>query len=327
MEDIDLRKAVDVEKMSSHEFVMHQDKVRHMVAALSLEAQKPIDRITISGHAASYTNISSHMRMLSTFCREMEPFTDRDILQGLLKSSRQTYDSVRKDWLRAFTKVKYGVYTAENFSSFSIPGMSEKEQTAVRKLVKDPKNKRQDQGGPPSKRGRGRGGRGGYGNFRGGFGGFRGGYGGGGGYDSGFDPYDNRGIKEVVDQPDGTDGLNSSMQAMSLENLSPEQKVDQLRRENLALAQKANVLRASALEALRQSREFDRYVAGRMTLYTYWYVAVGNNRGRGYNNRGGAARGGGGYQGDNYRANNQGGGGAGGYGGGNHSGGGASNMG
>ena len=114
---------------------------------------------------------------------------------------------------------------------------------------------------------------------------------------------------------------------MSLKNLSPEQKVVQLRRENLAMAQKANVLRASALEALRQSQEFDRYVAGRMTLYTYWYVAVGNNRGRGYNNRGGAARGGGGYQGDNYRANNQGGGNAGGYGGGNHSGGGASNMG
>ena len=321
MEDIDLRKSVDVEKMSSYEFAMHQDKVRHMVAALSLEAQKPIDRITISGHAASYTNISSHMRMLSTFCREMAPFTDRDILQGLLKSSRQTYDAVRKDWLRAFTKVKYGVYTAENFSSFSIPGMSEKEQTAVRKLVRDPKNKRQgSQGGPPPKRGRGRGGRGGYGNFRGG-------YSGGGGYDGAFDPYDNRGIKEAVDQPDGTDGLNSSMQAMSLENLSLEQKVVQLRRENLAMAQKANVLRASALGALRQSQEFDRYVAGRMNLYTYWYVAVGNNRGRGYNNRGGAARGGGGYQGDNYRANNQGGGAAGGYGGGNHSGGGASNMG
>lgn len=324
MEDIDLRKPVDVEKMSSYEFAMYQDKVRDMVAALSLEAQKPIDRISVSGQATSYTNMASHMRMLSAFCREMEPYTDQDILKGLLKSGRQSYDSVRKDWLRAYTKVKYGVYTAENFSSFSIPGMSEKEHTAVRKLVRDPKNKFQGpQGGGPPKRGRGRGGRGGYGNARGGG---HGGYGGGGGYDhGGFDPYNSQGIN-TVEQPDEIDDLSSKIEDLSLQNLSIEQKVDQIRLENLIIAQKANVLRAAAIGALKQSQEFDRYLAGRMNLYSIWYIALGNSRGRGHNNRGGG-RGGGGYQGDNYRANNQGGGGGAAYGGGNHTGGNGSNMG
>ena len=189
MEDIDLRKQVDVEKLSAHEYAMHQERVRDTVASLTLEPHKAIDRISVTNHASSYLDASSHIRALSAYCREMEPYNPPDVLRELLKSGRKSYDSVRKNWLMQVTKVKHGVQTAENFSSFSVPGMSAKEAVAFRKLTKDSKTKNPgSQGGGPPKRGRGHGGygRGGYGR-----GGGRGGY---GGYDNGgFDPSNNQG--------------------------------------------------------------------------------------------------------------------------------------
>ena len=328
MEDIDLRKQVDVEKLSAHEYAMHQERVRDTVASLTLEPHKAIDRISVTNHASSYLDASSHIRALSAYCREMEPYNPPDVLRELLKSGRKSYDSVRKNWLMQVTKVKHGVQTAENFSSFSVPGMSAKEAVAFRKLTKDSKTKNPgSQGGGPPKRGRGGYGRGGYGR-----GGGRGGY---GGYDNGgFDPSHNQGISHINVEDDKE--LAREVKGLHIQNSLIAQKVDQLRIENLIIAHKASVLRLHAFEALRQSKDFDQYLFARMNLYSKWYAFLGKNQGGGggynnhgggygYDNRGGRGGGGGrgGFKGSNF-PNNQGGGGGGGYGG-NQSGGGASN--
>ena len=189
MEDLDPKKRTDIEKLSPHEYALHKERVRDNVSSLSTTGQKFIDRYMLASHAASYLDIGGHVRLVAAFDKEFGPYVPANIRDGLMESARKVYDAVRKDWLLVLTKVKDGVMPAEQFYTSTTPGMTTKEASAYKKMLKN--SKRQNgggQGGTPKK---GRFGRGG--SFDGGRGGGRRGreyYGEEGGY-GGYE--DNRG--------------------------------------------------------------------------------------------------------------------------------------
>ena len=337
MEDIDLNKPLDIEKMSPHEYFMHQQRVRDTVSsALQKDSQKQIDKITVSSHANSFLDNGTHLRALSHFQREFKYWVPEEALDPLLKTARKAYDSVRKDWLMSLTKVRDGVAPAENFYTYTVPGMSEKEHLAYRKLLRENKTKNppSTQGGGFPKRGRG-GGRGGYNNYRG-TGHGRGGYNSGGGYDyGGFDPYQNQGealrimmiqnkvMKETrEDLTSQNNYLNLAVRSLQIRNFLINRKLNQLK-EDVAF----NLSQLSLHAAPPMISWHNHHVNPPVTPWQIDYYNDPSNLGRGHggggynrgNNRGGGGRGG--YKGNNYDNNQGGGGGANHFGGNQASGG------
>ena len=191
MEDLDPKKRTDIEKLSPHEYALHKERVRDNVSSLSATGQKHIDRYMLASHAASYLHIGGHVRLVAAFDKEFGPYVPENIRSGLVESARKSYDAVRKDWLLVLTKVKDGVMPAEQFYTSTTPGMTAKEASAYKKVLKN--NKRPNSGGQGGTPKKGRFGRGGSGSFDNGRGGGRGGrdyYGEEGGY-GGYE--DNRG--------------------------------------------------------------------------------------------------------------------------------------
>lgn len=338
MEDIDLNKPLDIEKMSPHEYFMHQQRVRDTVSsALQKDSQKQIDKITVSSHANSFLDNGTHLRALSHFRREFKAWVPEEALDPLLKTARKAYDSVRKDWLMSLTKVRDGVAPAENFYTYTVPGMSEKEHLAYRKLLRDNKNKTppSTQGGGFPKRGRGAG-RGGYNNSRG-AGHGRGGYNSGGGYDyGGFDPYQNQGealrimmiqnkvMKETKeDLASQNNYLHLAVRSLQIRNFLINRKLELLK-EDVAF----NLSQLSLHAAPPRISWNDQHVNPPMIPWQNVYYNDPSHLGRGHggggygrgNNRGGGGRGG--YKGNNYD-NNQGGGGGNNHFGGNQASGGS----
>ena len=328
MEDIDLNKQLEIEKMSPHEYFMHQQRVRDTVSsALQKESQKQIDKITVSSHANSFLDNGTHLRTLSHFQREFKTWVPGEALDPLMKTARKAYDSVRKDWLMSLTKVRDGVAPAENFYTYTVPGMSEKEHLAYRKLLRDNKNKnpQSTQGGGFPKRGRG-GGRGGYNNSgynnSRGAGHGRGGYNSGGGYDyGGFDPYQNQGealrvmmvqnkvMKEMKeDLTSQNNYLDIAVRSLQIKNFLINRKLDHLK-EDVAFNLSQLSLHAAPPMIFWQNHQVNPPMFPWENVYYNDSTLGRGHGGGGYNrgnNRGGGGRGG--YRGNNYD-NNQGGGG------------------
>ena len=99
----------------------------------------------LASHAPFYLNIGGHVRLVAAFDKEFGPYVPENTRSGLMESARKSYDAVRKDWLLVLTKVKDGVMPAEQFYTLTTPGMTAKEASTYKKVLKN--NKRPNSGG------------------------------------------------------------------------------------------------------------------------------------------------------------------------------------
>ena len=323
MENIDVRKPIDVERHTYHEFELHKQKIRDTVAALSMQSQKEIDRMTVSSHASSYIKQGVHLREVSRFCSHFQRYVPQEALEPMMKSGRECYDAVRQDWLMALTKVRDGVAPAENFYSSVAPGMSEKEHNAYKKILRDAKAKQKSAGDSFSRKKK-------YNRGRGGGGG-RGGYGGGDrrGSDYDFDPFrDNSGeaLKSLMEQ---NEGLRRKVFELKSQNEYLSLIIGNLKVQSYLISKKYEMLRDDTVLLLLQIKQAHHGAIPYKPVNYSWFPSAGRDQyrdggrgGGGYHSGGGGYRGG--YKGSNHRGGHGGGGGGGGFGG-NQSGGGATN--
>ena len=326
MEDIDVRKPIDIEKQTPHEFERHKQRIRDTVAALAMNSQKQIDRMTVQSHAESYINQGVHLRDVSSFCRHFQNYVPQEALQPMMESGRKGYDSVRKDWLMSMTKVKDGVGPAEAFYSSVAPGMSRTEHNAYKKILKDNKPK-QNQGGDFNRkrkfgRGRGGGGRG------------RGRYDTRGGSDYDFDPFRDGSGEKLENLLIKNETLAREAWLLKRENERVVMMVNNLEVQKYIINKKLEMLREDLLLLLLQIKLAHCGAIPYLLNSNNQFPSAGRDHygdgGRGgggghghYNSGGGGYRGG--YKGSNHRGGHSGGGGGGNSYGSNQGGGGASN--
>ena len=322
MEDIDVRKPIDIEKMTPHEFERHKQRIRDMEASLSMTSQKQIDRMTIQSNAESYITQGGHLRDVSAFCRNFQNYVPQEALQPMMESGRKGYDYVRKNWLMSMTKVRDGVGPAEAFYSSVAPGMSDKEHAAYKRILKDNKPKQHQDFS--KKRKFNRGGRGGG---RG-----RGGYNAGGGHDYGFDPFRESSGEELETLVIRNEALAKEAWLMKQENERVSLMINNLKVQNYLVNKKLEMLRSDVVLLLLQIKQAHSGVIPYQPVNSDWLSSAGrdhyNDGGRGgrdnhYNSGGGGYRGG--YKGSNHRGGQGGGGGGGNTYGSSQAGGGASN--
>ena len=108
MDEIDLNKRSEVEKLPHQEFLLHLNQVRDTVTQCLSPSSKPIDRIALTSHMTSYIDAANNMRMVASFVREYARVVPENVLKSMLKSARKSFDSVRRDWLQIVTKLKEG---------------------------------------------------------------------------------------------------------------------------------------------------------------------------------------------------------------------------
>ena len=326
METVDLRKPVDVEKLSVHEHYQYQQRVRDLVSSLTLQSTKPIDRMNVTSHATSFLDAGVHMRTMASFYKEYCNLIPPEIMDPMMKTARKAYDSVRRDWLMTLTKVRDGVAPAESFYSYTVPGMSDREHLAYKKVLKENKHKAQtpNTGGFTQKKQRT--GRGGFHNSRGGGG--RGGgrnFHDGGGFQSdynsgGFDPFQNQGManEDVFVQ---NEVLVKEVRMIRDENLSMLIILRALKLQSLLLSIKMNSLKEEVTTLLLDVKNVNYGGIPFPPSYLRKPSSVGRggHGGGSYNNGGNRGN----YRGNNYnnRGNNHGGGGGGNQGGNQGSGG------
>ena len=327
MDDIDLRKPLQIEKLSLHEHYLFQQKIRDLVSTLTLQCPKPIDRIAISQHASSFIDAGIHMREMAVFYREFRNLIPPAIMDPLMKSARKSFDMVRRNWLLTLTKTRDGVASAESFYSYRDPGMSDREHREYKKVLKDAKKNQNSNAGGGStakkqkfgrggfnNKGRGRGG-GGYndgGNFHSG-----GGYQGGGGYDFGagsFDPFQGQGQGEIEELLNAQNKiLVEDVRRLRDQNLAAVLMIRALKLQSELINLKTASLKEEVTSLLLDVKK--SFLGG--IPFPPSYFKNSSSTGRGGHGGGGFNHGGfgGGYRGNNYRGRGGGGGGGSGHGG------------
>ena len=98
---------------------------------------------------SSYLDSAAHLRMVMSKGRQAYDDTAH---KYVLRSARRVHESCRKTWTNNVVKTREGVPAAESLSHYLVPGMSDKESTVYKKLLRDKKRRGGESAyGPPKK--------------------------------------------------------------------------------------------------------------------------------------------------------------------------------